>query len=259
MTTRTHAPAGAPCWADLWTSDVDGIRRFYGELFGWEATEPEPQFGGYFQFLLDGAPVAGCMGDMPDMPARDIWKPYLATDDVARTAEAAAAAGATILSPPMPVADLGIQLVLDDPTGAHLGAWQPVTFPGFTVLEVPGAPSWFELRTRDHDGAVDFYRSVFRWETTELPGEHQIAYSLLRDPNGEGTLAGIMDAATLLADGVPASWAISWEVEDAHRTAEAVGRLGGKVVAAPEETPFGVLATATDPAGAEFKLRAANR
>ena len=36
MTTRTAAPAGAPCWADLWTSDVDAARRFYAGLFDWE-------------------------------------------------------------------------------------------------------------------------------------------------------------------------------------------------------------------------------
>ena len=43
MTTREHAPVGAPCWADLWTSDVEGSRRFYSELFGWEAAEPSEE------------------------------------------------------------------------------------------------------------------------------------------------------------------------------------------------------------------------
>ena len=40
MPTRDRAPIGSPCWADLWTSDVEGSRRFYGELFGWEASAP---------------------------------------------------------------------------------------------------------------------------------------------------------------------------------------------------------------------------
>jgi uncharacterized protein len=47
MPTRDHAPTGAPCWADLWTSDVDGSRLFYTEVFGWKAEEPDPTHGGY--------------------------------------------------------------------------------------------------------------------------------------------------------------------------------------------------------------------
>jgi predicted enzyme related to lactoylglutathione lyase len=54
MSSRDHAPLGSPCWADLWTSDVDGSRAFYSEIFGWEAQEADPEFGGYFMFTRDG-------------------------------------------------------------------------------------------------------------------------------------------------------------------------------------------------------------
>src|SRR6266478_2605866 len=101
MTTRESAPIGAPCWADLWTSDVDGSRRFYGELFGWEAQEPQPEFGGYFTFHHNDAAVAGGMGDTPDMPANNSWKIYLSTDDLAKTIEAAESSGAQVVVPTM--------------------------------------------------------------------------------------------------------------------------------------------------------------
>jgi len=39
MTQRDVAPFGAPCWIDLFTSDPDKSRAFYGELFGWEAKD----------------------------------------------------------------------------------------------------------------------------------------------------------------------------------------------------------------------------
>ena len=103
----------------------------------------------------------------------------------------------------MPVADLGIQAVFVDPTGAHLGMWQPGTFPGFTVLNEHGAPSWFELHTRDHAKAVAFYRSVFRWETNGVGDTDEFRYTTMRDPSGGGELAGIMDASTFLPDGRP--------------------------------------------------------
>jgi uncharacterized protein len=258
MPTRDRAPLGSPCWADLWTSDVEGSRRFYPALFGWEAQEPSPEFGGYFMFTRDGVPTAGAMGDMGDMRANDTWKIYLTTDDITKTVEAAGTDGAQIISPPMAVADLGIQAVLVDPTGAHVGAWQPGTFPGFTVLNERGAPSWFELHTRDHAAAVAFYRSVFHWDTDAVGDSDEFRYTTMRDPSGQGELAGIMDAKAFLPEGVSAHWSVYWEVDDADTTVAKVKALGGSVVMDAVDTPYGRLATVADPAGAEFKLRTPN-
>jgi predicted enzyme related to lactoylglutathione lyase len=255
MPTRDHAPIGAPCWADLWTSDVEGSRRFYAELFGWEAQEPSPEFGGYFMFTRDGIPTAGGMGDMGDMAADDSWKIYLATADIAKTVASAEAGGAEVMAPPMAVADLGTQAVLTDPTGARIGAWQPGTFPGFTVMEEHGAPSWFELYTRDHAAAIAFYRSVFGWDTNVVGDTDEFRYTTMHDPNRGIELAGVMDAALFLPEGQPAHWTIYWEVDDADAAVAEVKALGGSVVADAQDTPYGRMATVCDPAGAEFKLR----
>jgi predicted enzyme related to lactoylglutathione lyase len=259
MTTRDRAPVGAPCWTDLFTSDVDGSRAFYSELFGWEAQEPSAEFGGYFMFTRDGVPVAGGMGDMPDVPADNFWKVYLSTDDMAKTVELAETTRAQVVVPPMPVADLGIQSVLVDPTGATVGAWQPGTFPGFAVLNEHGAPSWFELHTRDHSGALDFYRSVFGWETETIGDTDEFRYAVMRDPSGEGELAGVMDSSSFLPEGVPAHWAVYWEVDDIDATSTTLTKLGGTVLAPAEDTPYGRIATVTDPAGAPFRLRTGPR
>jgi predicted enzyme related to lactoylglutathione lyase len=259
MTTREKAPVGSPCWVDLWTSDVEVSRRFYSELFGWEAQEPSAEFGGYFMFTRHGLPVAGAMGDMGDAPANNTWSIYLASDDIAKTLETAVAGGAQLISPAMAVGDLGLQAILLDPTGAHLGAWQPGTFPGFTVLNEHGAPSWFELHTRNHAAAVAFYRSVFHWETNVTGDTDEFRYTTMRDPEGTGELAGIMDAGAFLPEGVPAQWSVYWEVDDTDASAATVTALGGSVVNNPEDTPFGRLATVLDPAGAQFKLRTSPR
>jgi predicted enzyme related to lactoylglutathione lyase len=255
MLQRAKAPEGAPCWADLWTSDVEGSRRFYAGLFGWEAQEPSPEFGGYFMFTREGVPVAGAMGDMGDMKADDSWKAYLATGDIARTVREAEAAGAMVAVPPMPVADLGIQAVMTDPTGARIGAWQAGTFPGFTVLGEHGSPSWCELHTRDYPAALDFYRTVFRWQLQAIGDDDHFRYSVMRDPSGDGELAGIMDAAGFLPPDQGAQWSVYWEVDEVAASVAAVRDLGGSVVAEPQDTPYGTLATVADPAGAVFKLR----
>jgi predicted enzyme related to lactoylglutathione lyase len=256
MTKRDTAPIGSPCWVDLWTSDVDGSRKFYSELFGWTAEEPSEEFGGYFMFSRDGVPTAGGMGPMPDAPADNTWKIYLTTEDIAKTVKTAEAEGAQVVVPPMPVADLGTQSVMVDPNGAAIGAWQPGTFQGFAVLGEAGAPSWFELHTRDFGKETSFYATTFGWDLISQGDTDEFRYSTVRDASGgEEDVAGVMDAKMWMPEGEPARWSIYWHVDDAAATIAKVKRLGGSVVTDAENTPYGILAECADPAGARFKLR----
>jgi predicted enzyme related to lactoylglutathione lyase len=254
MPTRDSAPTGSPCWADLFTSDPEGAGHFYGELFGWEAQEPSAEFGGYFMFTRDGVPIAGAMGDMGEQKADNSWKIYLACDDAAKTAELVESAGGQVLVPGMPVADLGVQLVLVDPTGAPLGSWQPGTFPGFTVLGEHGSPSWFELLTRDHAAAVSFYETVFGWETRVESDTDEFRYTTMVHPSGEGDLAGVMDAATSLAEGEGSSWFVYWQVDDVDAAVAKAVELGGTILQPAHDSPYGRLAGLADPTAARFKL-----
>ena len=257
MTTRDKAPLGAPCWVDLWTSDVEGSRNFYGEVFGWQAQEPSEEFGGYFMFTREGVPIAGGMGDMGDMKADNSWKIYFDTPDLSATIDEAQKSGAHILLPASPVGDLGNQSVLLDPSGATLGAWQPGSFPGFTVTEEHGAPSWFELHVRQYDDAVNFYRTVFHWQTAAMSDSDDFRYTTSSDSSGQDLLTGIMDASAFLPEGINGQWSIYWFVDDVDATSATVTSLGGTVVSEPQDTPFGRLATMSDPSGAQFKLRGA--
>ena len=255
MPTRDHAPHGAPCWVDLLTSDADAARAFYTGLLGWEAQEPSEEFGGYFMFTRDGVPIAGAMPGMPDQPAPSAWTVYLDTDDMDGTLKSSTAAGAAVVVGPMPIADLGSMAVLVDPTGASIGVWQPGSFPGFTVLDEPASPSWFELFTRDHARAVDFYGSVFGVATTAVGDSDEFRYTTLLAPGTDAELAGIMDASSFLEVGEAPAWSVYWEVEDTDAALARVGALGGTVVSEAMDTPYGRMAAAQDPTGARFKLR----
>ncbi len=252
MPARDSAPIGAPCWIDLMTSDTGRSREFYGQLFGWTAEEPNEQFGGYFNFTTDGVRVAGCMASQPGEGVPDVWSVYLATDDARKTVEAAAANGGQVHVAAMDVGDLGTMAVLADPGGAAIGVWQPGTHQGFGLLGEPGTPAWFELHTRDYTTAVDFYRDVFRWETHVAGDTPEFRYTTLGQ--GDGQLAGIMDASGFLADGVPAHWSVYFGVEDTDAALAKIVELGGSIVLAAEDTPYGRLATAADLNGATFKL-----
>src|SRR5450432_383090 len=161
MPTRDSAPIGAPCWVDLMTTDVEGSRAFYGELFGWTSEEPNEQFGGYFTFSKDGVQVAGGMASQPGMGVPNVWSIYLASDDAAKTLEAVTANGGQIYAEAIQVMDLGTMAVAADPGGAAIAVWQPGSHKGFGIFAEVGAPSWFELLTRDYATSVDFYREVF--------------------------------------------------------------------------------------------------
>ena len=256
MPMRETAPLGSPCWVDLMTSDTDRSRAFYTELFGWTAGDPAEEFGGYFNFAKDGVLVAGCMATPPDAGMTDVWSVYLATDDADKTVEAAVTNGGQVYVPPMAVGDLGTMAVLADAGGAAIGLWQPGLHTGFGVLSEPGAPSWFELHTHDYRESVAFYREVFHWDTAVVSDTPEFRYTTLAD--GDEWLAGIMDASGFLPDGVPAHWSVSFGVEDTDAALATIVRLGGSIVLPAEDTPYGRLATASDPTGAQLKLVAAN-
>jgi predicted enzyme related to lactoylglutathione lyase len=196
------------------------------------------------------------MASQPEMGVPDVWSVYLATDDAGKTVDTAAANGAQVVVHAMAVGDLGTMAVLTDPGGAGIGVWQPGLHKGFGTFGEPGTPSWFELHTRDYEAAVEFYRNVFRWNTEVASDTPELRYTVLI--HGDDQLAGIMDASAFLPEGVPARWFVYFGVEDADAALAKIVDLGGSVVMAAEGTPYGRLATAADPTGAQFKLVAPN-
>lgn len=249
----TYTP-GAPCWIDLQTSDLDRARTFYGEVFGWTADEPNPEFGNYVNFRKDGVLVAGLMRADEQAPVSDVWSVYLATDDAEKTTELATAAGAQVIVPPMTVGDMGTMGFVVDPTGAAVGLWQPGSHRGFGVVGEPGTPSWWELLTRDYAGALAFYRDVFGWRTQALGDTDDFRYTVELDADGEGQLAGIMDAAGWLPAEVPPHWGVYIGVADTDETVARMTALGGSVMQPATDTPFGRVAHVTDPMGANIRL-----
>jgi predicted enzyme related to lactoylglutathione lyase len=191
---------------------------------------------------------------MTEVPSE--WSVYLAVADARKTADAVAANGGQILVPAMDIADLGTMAVTSDPDGARIGIWQPKLFHGLGVLGEAGAPSWFELYTRDYDKVVLFYREVFGWDTEVVSDTPEFRYTTLK--SGEDQLAGVMDATGFLPDGAPANWSVYFWVNDADAASAKILDLGGSIVRPAEDTPYGRLASAADVTGAHFNIMAAN-
>jgi predicted enzyme related to lactoylglutathione lyase len=252
MPARTHTLAGAPCWIDIMTSDAEATRTFYSRLFGWEALEQSEEFGGYFMWARDGVPVAGGVPAEPGQPAPGAWTVYLAVDDATKAVESATAAGAQVVVPPTTVGDAGVMAVLIDPTGAAVGLWQAKEFAGISTVGEPGTTGWFELLTRDYDGAVAFYRDVLDWDAHTMSDTPDFRYTTLGEDRD--AQAGIMDASGFLDAGQSPYWGTYFVVDDTDATAARIGELGGTVIEAAHDTPYGRIATATDPDGSRFNV-----
>ena len=249
-------PIGAPCWIDLLTSDASQARDFYNEVLGWSAGEASEQFGGYFMFMRDGVPMAGGMqytAGAPGMEGPNQWGVYLSTTDTKATVEKAIAGGGSLRVGPMDIEDLGTEAIVADRAGVPIGAWQANVFPGLTSFDQPGAAVWFQLLTSDYTGAVAFYEDVFGWQTRVRSDTPEFRDTVLTA--GGEDFAGISAAVgDDLAAGEPGRWQVYFRVADVDSALEGIARLGGTVLRAAADTPFGRLAEAADPMGARFNL-----
>jgi len=240
---------GEPCWIQLSTDDVDTAISFYGDLFGWSAGEPSEEFGGYRMFLRDDEPIAGLVPTPGGVAST--WSVFLQTSDVARTLERAAASGGRVLIEPMRIADLGTMAEVADPAGAAIGAWQADTFPGFVTRAEDGAPAWFETLSTSYDDTVAFYRDAFGWDTHVMSDTPEFRYTTLG--LNEHARAGVMDASGFLGS-EPPRWQFYIQVADTDETLVRAVAIGGEILVAAEDTPYGRVATLEDPSGIRFSV-----
>ena len=69
---------------------------------------------------------------------------------------------------------------------------------------------------------------MFHWKVHAISDTDEFRYSVMLNPNGEGELAGIMDASSFLPEGTPDYWAVYWDVENVAATVERAARPRGK-------------------------------
>jgi uncharacterized protein len=117
-------PEGVFVWDELGTTDADDAQRFYGEVFGWTASDMGPEYGGYRIFNRSETGIAGFM-TLPDATLPPQWQPYVAVDDPDATTAKAKELGGAVLVEPMDVPKVGRIAALRDPQGASFGIIKP--------------------------------------------------------------------------------------------------------------------------------------
>lgn len=235
---------------DLSLTNADAARSFYGAVLGWGSYESNADFGGYFMFHRDGAPIAGAMPAHEGQPL--VWTLYFSVDDVNATIARAQSLGATVVVPATAIDDMGQMAVLLDVGGAAFGLWQPGTFAGYSAVGESASPTWFELYAKDYAGSLAFYAELFGWEITTMSDTPAFRYSvgLVR---GERAV-GVMDFSAEMHASMPPYWSVYVAVDDVDAAAEAATSNGGALLVAPFDSPFGRMATFTDADGAVMSV-----
>ncbi|NYT95861.1 VOC family protein [Salinispora sp. H7-4] len=235
--------SGTPCWFDMTVPSRDTAMDFYGPVLGWT-------FQGDFYTMCEvrGKPVAAIAEPHPGepAPAQSNWTIYLATADCEAALRRVTDAGGKVVKPQQD-AMVGWLAVAQDTTGGIFALWQGRELSGSQVVDEGGAPCWSEVTSADLPATVEFYRRVFGYDTKPL---EDMPYVTLN--SGGRPVAGVFAGAEQRPHEGHAAWLAYFQVPDAERAAEQAVSHGGRVVTAPQDSPYGRNVVLADPFGATF-------
>jgi uncharacterized protein len=254
MGERTQYTPGTFSWTDLTTTDQDAAKKFYGELFGWQATDyPVPDDGVYSMMSLGGKDVAAISSQpqqQRDAGVPPAWNSYISVESADATLEKAKSLGATIHAPAFDVMEAGRMGVVQDPQGAYFLVWQAKDHIGAGLVNAPGALSWDELATPSMDASARFYSELFGWKIEPVEGS-PMPYMTIKnaaDWNNGGMRANMPPE--------PPHWLVYFGTEDVDASLAKVASGGGRQILGATEIGMGKIAAAADPQGAVFALYA---
>jgi len=252
MAERTKYSPGTFSWTDLATTDQDGAKQFYGQLFGWSAVDfPIDENTTYSMMQIGGKDVAA-ISPQPqqqrDAGVPPLWNSYVTVESADATADRAQKLGATVHAPAFDVMDVGRMAVIQDPQGAFFMPWEPKQHIGASLVNAPGALSWNELASVDPEASADFYRELFGWKIEPFEGM-QMTYLGIQNSEGHGN-GGIRSTM----ENEPTYWLVYFGTADAEADTGRAGELGGTVLAPATDIGVGTIAVVQDPQGAVFAL-----
>jgi hypothetical protein len=251
MTTASNN-TGRIVWHELVTPDPKAALGFYGELFGWTATEMDMgAMGTYTLFKAGDIQVGGAVAPPPGKNVPPSWLGYCSVPDVEAAIATATKLGGSAMSPVIEIPNVGRFAVVLDAQGAALA---PMT-PARDDAEREGPPPvgtfcWDELHTKDPAAAVKFYSAIYGYTVEDKDMGPMGTYHILK--RGERQAGGIMKAR--MAE-QPSAWLHYVVVPDVDQGAKRAEGLGGKVIVPAMDIPgIGRFSVVADRQGATLAL-----
>jgi predicted enzyme related to lactoylglutathione lyase len=244
-TTEAKAVTGEFAWHDLLTTDVDGAKRFYAELLGWEFEAFKPGELDYPMISVGGEQHGGILGLESGHVSTPRWLGHVRVPDADEALLRAEAAGGSGTGEPGEMEGVGRWAGIAGPRGGTISAFAP-------AYDTPASGkvfAWMELATSDPDAARQFYAEALGWETGEMDMGEAGPYVMFKRADGQD-VAGITPA-----EGGEDVWYPYLTAGNVDATTKRASDLGAAVLMEPIEVPgvgrFSILA---DPAGARFGL-----
>lgn len=248
-------------WHDFVAADIDGAKRFYGELFGWRFQGGDHDYTHIFAGEQGIGGIVGLAAEQKKMGVPAHWLGYVAVDDCdAAVARVTAAGGKVYHREAMET--VGKFAVCADPQGAVFSPFQSAR---------PNAPEsndraarwifcWDELLTSDPEAAARFYAPVFGWHSERMELGDFGTYTLLKR-TGEKDETGVDKNAGgvwKLPPGVPHPfWLAYVAVPSCDAVVDKAQKLGATLTAPPMDIPdVGRFATLLDPQHAPIAVLA---
>lgn len=228
-------------WHDLELEDVEGAKRFYGEIFNWrfDKSDNDP----YLHIKAGDEMIGGVRQTGPNEQAPAHWLGYIAVDDVAATVGAITKNRGKIFVPPTTMDKVGTFAVAADPTGGVFAPWKsarPSENKESTARPKPFTFCWDELLSTDPDAAAKFYTATFGWTADKLDMGPVGTYTMFNRPgtkNDDGQpkgAGGMINAPAMVPHSL---WLPYVTVENTDAITDKATRLGAKITVPPTDIP----------------------
>lgn len=260
MGKRTSYEPGTFSWVELSTTDPEGAKAFYRDLFGWEFEDSEvPGDGVYTICRVDGDTVAALQAQPEQQRTAGVpphWFSYVTVASADDGAARAKELGGEVHVDPFDVMEEGRMAVIADPTRAMFGIWETRGSIGAKRVNDPGCLTSNELSTDDVERASEFYSGLFGWRIEEVDTGGGPRYWLIgHDGAARGQNGGVRELTPGQAEaGVPSHWMPYFTVSDADEALATAKDGGGTAHAGPIDIPAGRIGVLTDPQGAFFAI-----
>lgn len=111
---------------ELSTTSLPKAKAFYAKLFKWKLADlPMPTPGGKYTAIQVGDGTGGGMMKQMIPGAGSAWMPYVLVADIDAATKKAKKLGGKIMKPVTEVEGMGWLSIIEDPTGAIIGLWEP--------------------------------------------------------------------------------------------------------------------------------------
>lgn len=258
--------SGKVVWHDLISDNPEASKRFYRALFGWEFEEVGMSLGIFntidYTLIRHNGRLIGGIVNQSQLPAsEDIsqWITLISVADVDAASAAVEAAGGTVLTAAVDLAERGRLALVTDAEGALFSLLQTNSQDPPDDVEVAvGGFLWDELWVEDIDAAADFYKRVAAYaeadsvERTDV--EMHDRYRVLRS-QGKPRV-GILQ---MPVEDLGPIWVNYLRIADAAALDAIVARvegLGGTILLDPQDREIGGrVALIAGPSGAGIALQ----